>query len=221
MALRTAAAAAATLSAIALLSASAQAATLQQRIYNIFTSEYRAELAFTPAELHANLTAAQPKLAATASKIDALSSTNATAATDLIDELEAQYEVTGVRPLFKAALAAYRALVKLPLTAEQHRQAVLAMADVKHALGINTARDIGQWTAGGFAAGSEPSETKEFGTILGVTLPSIDLPVSASTAAIERFTKLEDTAGTRTSADFTTASDDWGTWIAAFGVESG
>jgi hypothetical protein len=60
--------------AVALLvSASAQAATVSQKVYKIFTTEYKAQLAYSTAQVKAHVTAAQTKLAATASSIDALS----------------------------------------------------------------------------------------------------------------------------------------------------
>jgi len=204
-----------------LLSGSAQAATVQQQVYNIFTVEYHADLAFTPTQMHANLTAAQAKLAATASSIDALSSTDSTAATALIDELEAQYDQDGLRHLFEASLKAFSALAKLPLTATEHKDVVLDLTNLKHALTINTAADLRSWKAAGFSRAGEPSHTTEYGIVIGVSLPSIDLPVSGSTAAIKAFTKLETKASSRISAGFSKVGDDWGTWIAAYGVSSG
>jgi hypothetical protein len=211
-----------TVIAVALpLSAAAQGATLQQKVYGIFTKQYRAELAFTPAHMQGNVTAAQQSLAATAGSIDTLSSTNDTAATALIDELENQYDMLGTEPLFKASLAADEALAKLPLTHAQHKDVLQGEAYDKRALGIDTATDLAHWQSSNFVAASEPVDTKQFGGIVGLSLPSIDLPISGTTAAIKTFTKLENKASARVSSLLNTVSDDWSSWIAAFGVQSG
>ncbi|MGO9971314.1 MAG: hypothetical protein ACLP01_00490 [Solirubrobacteraceae bacterium] len=204
-----------------LLSASAQAATVSQKTYTIFATEYRAELAYSTAQMNANLEAAQTKLAATASGLDALSSSNVTAATALVDELENQYDAAGALGLFKPALTAFTALSKLPLTRTEHKAAVADEAYVERILAINTPADLGRWQATGFAGASEPADTKAFGGILGISLPSIDIPITASSSAIRTFVKLENQASDKTSAVFNTVSDDWATWAANFGIEAG
>jgi opacity protein-like surface antigen len=204
-----------------LLGASAQAADLQQKTYNVFIQEYRAELAYSAGQMHADLTAAQGKLAASASSIDALSSTNQTAATALVEELENQYDAIGAVPLFRASRKALTELAKLPLTPTEHKDAVADLAYVKRALSINTAADLAHWRAAGFAAGSEPSDTKQFGGIIGLSLPSISLPVSGSASAVKTFLRLENKSSAKTSAVFTKIGDDWGTWVSRFGIQAG
>ena len=204
-----------------LLSASAQAAAVSQKTYKIFTTEYKAQLAYSTSKMQANVTAAQTKLAATASSIDALSSSNATAATALVDELENQYDAAGAIGIFKSALTAFSALSKLPLTHTEHKQAVADEAYVKRILAINTARDMTRWQAASFAAAKEPADTKAFGGIIGISVPSIALSVSGSTSAIRAFDKLQTKANTKRSDVFTTVSGDWSTWAAGFGIASG
>jgi hypothetical protein len=197
-----------------LLGASAQAADLQQKTYNVFIQEYRAELAYSAGQM-------QGKLAASASSIDALSSTNQTAATALVEELENQYDAIGAVPLFRASRKALTELAKLPLTPTEHKDAVADLAYVKRALSINTAADLAHWRAAGFAAGSEPSDTKQFGGIIGLSLPSISLPVSGSASAVKTFLRLENKSSAKTSAVFTKIGDDWGTWVSRFGIQAG
>jgi hypothetical protein len=203
-----------------LLSASAQAATLQQKVYKIFTTQYRGELAYSTARMQANLTTAQTKLAATASSIYELSSSNLSAATALVDELENQYDAAGAQGIFKPALTAFTALSKLPLKHSEHKDAVADEAYLKRVLAINTPADLASWQAAGFATASEPADTKAFGRILGLSLPWINIPVSASHSAVKRFVKLENQASKKTNAVFTTVSDDWSTWAAGFGIVS-
>lgn len=203
-----------------LLSASAQAHTVSQKAYKIFTAEYKAQLAYSSAKVQANVTAAQTKLAAAASSIDALSSSNVTAATALVDELENQYDAAGAIGLFKPALTAFSALRKLPLTRSEHKQAVADQAYVKRVLAINTPGDLARWQAASFASASEPADTKAFGGIIGLSLPSIDLSVSGSVSSIKAFEKLATKASNKRSAVFNTLSGDWSTWAAGFGIES-
>jgi hypothetical protein len=204
-----------------LLSASAQAATASQKPLKIFTTEYKAQLAYSTAKMRANVTAAQTKLAATASSIDALSSSNNTAATALVDELENQYDAAGAIGIFKPALAGFTALSKLPLTHTEHRQAVAGEAYVKRVLAINTARDMTRWQSASFAPTKEPADTKAFGGIIGISVPSIGISVSGSTSAIKAFEKLETKASTKRNQVFTTVSSDWSAWAAGFGIASG
>ena len=203
-----------------LLSASAQAATVSQKTYKIFTVEYKAQLAYSTAKLQANVTAAQTKLAGAASSIDALSSSNNTAATALVDELENQYDADGAIGLLKPALTAFTALRKLPLTGTEHKQAVADEAYVKRVLSINTSGDLARWQAASFAPAREPADTKAFGGIIGISLPSIDLSVSGSDSSIRAFEKLATKASNKRSAVFNTLSNDWSTWAAGFGIES-
>lgn len=203
------------------LSAAAQAVTPQQRLYDIFIHQYRAELAYTTAHMQGNLAAEQPRLATTASSIDALSSTHGSAATALIDELENQYYTVGAEPLFKASLASFEALATVPLTSAQHHEVILDEAYDRRALRINTAADLAQWQSSNFATGSEPVATTQFGGILGIRLPSIDLAISGTTAAIKTFTTLESKANAKVTSVFNTVSDSWSSWIARFGVQSG
>jgi hypothetical protein len=208
--------------AIALLStASAQAATVSQKLYKIFVKEYHAELAYSKTAMQTNLTAAQKKLAATASSIDALSSSNTTAATALVDELEGQYDAAGARGLFTATLTGFTALSKVGLTHTEHKEAVAGEASAKRILTINTATDLARWRAAGFAPGKEPANTKRFGGIIGISLPSIALPITASSSAIKAFNKLQKQASTKTTKVFNTLSNDWSTWAAGFGIEAG
>ena len=203
-----------------LMSASAQAATVSQKTYSIFTTEYRAELAYSTAQMNANLSAAQTKLAATGSSIDALSSSNGTAATALVDELENQYDAAGARGLFTAALSSFVSLSKLPLTRAQHKAAVADEAYLKRVLAIDTAADLARWQAAGYALATEPANTKAFGGLLGISLPSIALPIAGSNSAIRAFVKLENQASNKTSTVFNTLSNDWATWAATFGVQA-
>jgi hypothetical protein len=209
------------LAAALLLSASAQAATVPQKVYKIFITEYRAELTYGTAHMQANLTAAQTKLAATASSIDALSSSNESAATALVDELEDQYDAAGALGLFKPALTAFTALSKLPLTRTEHKNAVADEAYVKRILAINAPADLASWQAAGFATADEPADTKAFGGILGIGLPSISLPITGSNSAVKTFVKLENQASDKSSGVFNTLSNDWSTWAAGFGIEAG
>ncbi len=204
-----------------ILSASAQAATVSQKAYKIFTTEYKAQLAYSNGKMQANVTAAEKKLAATASSIDALSSSNATAATALVDELENQYDVAGGIGIFKPALTAFTALSKLPLTHAEHKQAVTDEAYVKRILAINTARDMSRWQAASYASAKEPADTRSFGGIIGVSVPGIAISISGSTSAINAFNKLQTKAETKRSDVFNTVSNDWSTWAAGFGIASG
>ncbi len=204
-----------------LLSASAQAATVPQKVYTIFTTEYRAELAYGTAQMTANLGAAQTQLAATASGIDALSSSNVTAATALIDELENQYDAAGARGLFTPALTAFTGLSKLSLTRTEHKAAVADEAYVKRVLAIDTPADLARWQVAGFATASEPADTKAFGGFFGISVPSIAIPITGNNSAIRTFVKLENQASNKTSAVFNALSDDWATWAAGFGIEAG
>jgi basic membrane lipoprotein Med (substrate-binding protein (PBP1-ABC) superfamily) len=209
------------LSVAVLLSATAQAATIQQKVYSIFIAEYRAELRYTQGQMHADLTSAQKQLATSASSIDALSSTNQTAATALVDELENQYDAVGAKPLLRASRKAFTALVKLPLTHTEHREAVTDLAYVKRALSINTAADLAHWRAAGYTAASEPADTKTFGGVVGLSLPSISLPVSGTNAAVKTFVRFENRSSAKTRAVFTKVGSDWGTWVARFGIQAG
>ena len=204
-----------------LLSASAQAATVSQKAYKIFTTEYKAQLAYSNGKMQANVTAAQTKLAATASSIDALSSSNVTAATALVDELENQYDVAGGVGIFKPALTAFTALSKLRLTHAEHKQAVAGETYLKRVLAINTARDMARWQAASFAPAKEPADTKAFGGIIGASVPSIAISISGSTSAINAFNKLQTKADNKRSDVFTAVSNDWSTWAAGFGIASG
>lgn len=204
-----------------LLSASAQAATVPQKVYKIFTTEYKAQLAYSTKKMEASVTATQTKLAPTASSIDSLSSSNVTAATALVDELENQYDVAGATGIFKPALTAFTALSKLSLTHTEHKQVVADEAYIKRVLGINTAKDMTRWQGASYAPGSEPANTKSFGGIVGVSLPSIALSISGSTSQIKAFDKLQTKVNTRKTDVFNTLSDDWSTWAAGFGIESG
>jgi hypothetical protein len=204
-----------------LLSASAQAATVSQKAYKIFTTEYKAQLAYSNRKLQANVTAAQTKLASTAGSIDALSSSNVTAATALVNELENQYDVAGAIGIFKPALTAFIALTKLPLTPAEHKRAVTDEAYVKRVLAINTARDMSRWQAASFAPAKEPADTTSFGGIIGVSVPPIAISISGSNSAIKAFNKLQTKADNRRSDVFTTVSNDWSTWAAGFGIASG
>jgi hypothetical protein len=204
-----------------LLGVSAQAATVSQSVLKIFTTEYKAQLAYSAAKVQANVTAAQTKLAATASSIDALSSSNTSAATALVDELEHQYDADGATGFFKPALVAFTALKKLPLTHAEHKQAVAGETYVKHALAINTARDMTRWQSASFAPAKEPADTKTFGGIIGISVPSIAISVSGSTSSIKAFEKLETKASKKRIAVFNTLGSDWSTWAAGFGIESG
>jgi hypothetical protein len=204
-----------------LLTSGAQAATLSSKIDKILTTQYKAEIAYSNAKMEAAVTAAQTALGSTASAIDELSSSDSSAATALVDELENQYDVAGAVGLFKPALTAFTALAKLPLTKTEHKDALADEADVKHVLAINTTSDITKWHNADYAPGSEPANTKAYGGITGVGLPSIELPISGSSSAIKSFEKLEQEASSRTSTVFSTVSDDWSTWIAGYGVESG
>jgi hypothetical protein len=210
--------------AVALLmsaSASAHAATVSQKAYKIFTTEYKAQLAYSSAKTQASVTATQTKLAATASSIDALSSSNVTAATALVDELENQYDVAGAIGIFKPALTAFTALTKLRLTHTEHKQAVADEAYVKRVLAINTAGDMARWQAASFAPAKEPTATKAFGGIVGASVPSIAISISGSTSSINAFNKLQTKADNHRSAVFTTVSNDWSTWASGFGIASG
>jgi len=204
-----------------LLSATAQAATVSQKVYKIFTTEYKAQLAYSNSAMQANVTAAQTKLASTASSIDALSSSNDSAATALVDELENQYDADGAIGLFKPALTAFAALRKLPLNATEHKEAVADQAYVKRVLAINTPGDLARWRSASFAPGSEPADTKAFGGITGISLPSIDISLTGSSSSIKAFEKLATKASDKTSAVFSTLSSDWSSWAAGFGIESG
>ena len=204
-----------------LLSASAQAATVSQKAYKIFTTEYKAQLAYSTAKMQANVTAAQTKLAATASSIDALSSSNVNAATALVDELEHQYDADGATGILKPALTVFTALSKLPLTHTEHKQAVADEGYVKRVLAINTAGDMSRWQAASFAPAKEPANTKAFGGIIGISMPSIAIPVSGSASSIKAFEKLQTKASNKQSAVFTTLSSDWSTWAAGFGIAAG
>jgi hypothetical protein len=206
---------------VLLLSASAQAATVSQKAYKIFTTEYKAQLAYSNAKTQASVTAAQTKLAATASSIDSLSSSNVNAATALVDELENQYDVAGAIGIFKPALTTFTALTKLRLTHAEHKQAVADEAYVKRVLAINTAGDMARWQAASFAPAKEPADTKAFGGIVGTSVPSIAVSISGSTKAIKAFNALQTKAGTRRNDVFTTVSNDWSTWAAGFGIASG
>jgi basic membrane lipoprotein Med (substrate-binding protein (PBP1-ABC) superfamily) len=209
------------LAVVLLPTASAQAATVSQKVYKIFVKEYHAELAYSKTQMQANLTAAQKKLAATASSIDALSSSNTTAATALVDELESQYDAAGARGLFTATLTAFTALSKVALTHTEHKAVVADEASVKRILTINTPADLARWQAAGFATAKEPSNTKRFGGIVGISLPSIALSITASSSAIKAFNKLQKQASTKTTKVFNTLSNDWATWASGFGIEAG
>lgn len=204
-----------------LLSASAQAATVSQKAYKIYTTEYKAQIAYSNALMQANVAAAQTKLASTASNIDALSGSNGTAAEALIDELENQYDADGAIGVFKPALTAFTALSELPLTRTEHKSADADEAYVKRVLAINTPQDLAHWQAANFAPAKEPADTKAFGGITGVGLPSLEVSVSGSVSSIKAFEKLAARASTRTSAVFSALSNDWSAWIAGFGIESG
>ena len=204
-----------------LLSASAQAASVPQKVYKIFTTEYKAELAYGTAQLQTNVTAAQTKLAATASSIDALSSSNDTAATALVDELENQYDVDGAIGIFKSALTGFTALSKLPLKKTEHKQAVADETYVKRVLAINTPGDLARWQAASFEPASEPANTRTYGGFFGISLPAIEIPVSGSVSSIKAFEKLSMKAGNQTNTVFSTVSSDWSAWAAGFGIESG
>jgi hypothetical protein len=204
-----------------LLSASAQAATLPQKVYKIFTTEYRAEIAYSSAQMQTNLAAAEKKLASTASSIDALSQSNTTAATALVDELENQFDAAGSAGLFKSVLTADNALAKLPLTRTQHKNVLAGVAYVKRVMSINTATDLARWQAASYATAREPAATKAFGGLIGLSLPSIDLPITGSNAAVKAFVKLENKASAKTSGVFNTLSSDWASWAAGFGIEAG
>jgi hypothetical protein len=206
---------------VLLVCASAQAATVSQKAYKIFTTEYKAQLAYSNGKLQASVTAAQTKLAATASSIDALSSSNVNAATALVDELENQYDVAGAIGIFKPALTAFTALSKLPLTHAEHKQAVTGKAYLKRVLAINTAGDLARWQAASFAPAKEPADTRAFGGIIGSSVPSIAISISGSTSAIKAFDKLQTKAFTKRSDVFSTVSNDWSTWAAGFGIASG
>jgi hypothetical protein len=201
--------------------ASAQATTVSQKVYKIFTTEYKAQLAYSTAKMQANVTSAQTKLASTASSIDALSSSNSTAATALVDELEHQYDAAGAIGLLKPALTVFTALSKLSLTRAEHKQAVADKAYVKRVLAINTPRDLGRWQAASFGPASEPADTNAFGGIIGLSLPSINLPVTGSASSIKTFEKLATKASNKSSAVFNTLGSDWSTWAAGFGIASG
>jgi hypothetical protein len=204
-----------------LLSATAQAATASQKALKIFTTEYKAQLAYSSAKTQTNVTAAQTKLATTASSIDALSSSNDSAATALVDELENQYDADGAIGIFKPAATAFEALRKLSLPHAEHKQAIADQAYVKRVLAINTARDMSRWQAAGFSPAKEPADTKAFGGVIGITVPSIAVSVSGSTSSIKAFEKLENKASSRRTDVFTTVSSDWSTWAAGFGIASG
>jgi hypothetical protein len=204
-----------------MLSASAQAATVSQKVDKIFTTEYKAQLAYSTAKMEANITAAQTKLAATASSIDALSSSNDSAATALVDELENQYDADGAIGLFKPALTAFTGLTKLRLKGTEHKQAVADKAYVKRVLAINTQADLARWQAASFAPASEPADTKAFGGIIGLSLPSIEISVTGTVSSIKAFEKLATKASNKRNAVFNTVSSDWSTWAAGFGIESG
>jgi hypothetical protein len=201
--------------------ASAQAATVSQKVYTIFVKEYRAELAYSKTQMQKNLATVQTKLAPTASSIDALSSSNGTAATALVDELENQYDAAGARGVLTPVATAFAALSKIALTHTEHKDAVTDEAYLKRVLTINTPGDLARWQAAGFATAKEPSNTKRFGGLVGLSLPSIGLPITASRSAIKTFDKLEKEASTKTSKLFTTLGDDWAAWAAGFGIEAG
>jgi hypothetical protein len=203
------------------LSAGAQGATLSQRVYKVFTTEYRAENGYSTTQLQANITAAQTKLAGTAGTIDALSDSNSTAATALIDELENQYDAAGALGIFKPALTAFTALVKLPLTRTEHKSAVADETYVKRVLAINTAADLRSWQAKNFGTGGEPSNTTAFGGIIGISVPSIDLPISGTNSALKAFEKLQTEASKKVTTVLNTVGSDWTSWVAGFGIESG
>jgi hypothetical protein len=209
-----------------LLSASAQAhavsqkTAVAQKALKIFTAEYKAQVAYSAAQMQANLNSAQTNLASTASSIDSLAQSNVVAAQALVDELEDQYDAAGALGIFKAALTANTALAKLSLPHAQHKNAVDDEAYIKRVLAINTSADLASWRSAGYAAAGEPADTKEFGVTVGLSLPSIDVAVSGSRSAIKTFEKLENKANTETNAVFNTVSSDWATWAANFGIEA-
>lgn len=207
--------------AVLLMSASAQAATTSQRTYKIFITQYKAQIAYSATKMNANLAAAESKLASTARAIDALSSSNVNAATALVNELEHQFDVAGAIGVLKPALATFNAVSKLHLTKAQHKQAVADARYMRLILAINTTADMARWQAAGYAPAKEPANTKAFGGILGVTVPSIALPVSGSTKAIKAFIKLENKASDKTTSVFNTLGNDWSAWAAGFGIQSG
>lgn len=202
------------------LSASAQAATVQQKAFKIFQTQYRAELAYSTAQMQANVTNAQTNLASTAGSIETLSYSNNSAATALVDELEIQYDAAGTIGIFKPARMAFAALSKLPLKRAYHNEAVSAEASVKRALAVNTAADLASWQAVSFAPASEPADTKAFGGFFGLTLPALDIPISASRSQVKAFNKLANSASNKVNAVFNTIGNDWSTWIAGYGVQT-
>jgi hypothetical protein len=205
----------------ALSSAAAQAATVGQKIDKILTTEYKAEVAYSATAINGNVSAAQTKLATTASAIDSLSSSDSSAATALVDELENQYDVAGAAGLFKPVLTAMTALSKLPLTHAEHKDAVAGVTYVKRVLAINTTADLTRWHDADYATGSEPADTSAFGGIIGVSLPSVSLPITGSESQVKAFVKLENKASAKVTAVFNTLSGDWSNWAAGFGIESG
>jgi len=201
-----------------LLSSTAQAATVSQKNYKIFTTYYKAELAYSNSKMQANVNAAQTKLASTASSISALSSSNVNAATALVDELECQYDVAGAIGLFKADLTSLQALSKLKLPKAQHKDVMAELAYIKRVLSINTASDMAHWQAAGFAPSKEPANTKQFGGFFGVGLRSPSVSISGN---IKAFEKLANKASNKSTAVFNTLSTDWATWAAQFGIQAG
>lgn len=219
--LRTPAAALLVACALLLMGGSAQAATTAQRIYKIFTTQYKAQIAYGATKMNANLAAAESKLASTASGIDALSSSNVNAATALVNELEHQFDVAGAVGILKPALATFNAVAKLHLTRTEHKQAVADAKYIRLILTINTASDMARWQAAGYAPAREPANTRAFGGILGITVPSIALPVTGTNKAIRAFIKLENKANDKSTSVFNTLSNDWSAWAAGFGIQSG
>jgi hypothetical protein len=207
--------------AVLSLSAGAQAATVSQKIYKILTNEYKAQIAYSATEMQANVTTAQTKLASTASSIDALSYSNNSAATALVDELENQYDAAGAAGLFKPALTAFTAIGKLPIKGSEHKNAVADEATVKRILAINTPADLASWQAAGYAPASEPADTKTFGGFFGISLPTIGASFTGPIPSVKTLNKLATKANHLANADFSALSSDWQSWAAGFGIVAG
>jgi len=199
------------------LPASAQATTVSQKAYDLLTREYRAQIAFTDAQMNHNLRSTETRLTSCASSLAALFSTNLTAAGAFTDELEAQYYADVAAGIDRPALTAFTGLTHLRFTAKYHRQAVSAAKFMRTVLALNTCKDMTRWRDAGYAASKEPPNTKEFGSALMLNLPAITVPLKLPMSEADNFEVLEAKANKRTMAVFTSIGDDWGVWAPGFG----
>lgn len=201
---------------VLLLSGAAQAATVWQKAYTISIKEFHQQLAYSSAQMQSALTATQTKLASCATTIDDLSFTSPNAAEDFANELEDQYTADVAVGVDQPALSAFTALAKLPLLRTEHKQALADQTIMHRLLTLNTCGDLTRWQATGFSSSTEPPNTKQFGQVFSVELPSFSLSLTLPTSETKNYDKLIVKAGDKTSAVFTAIGDDWSTWSQGF-----